>query len=187
MTAATSTTPERDSAARVDPPAHANEAETLLGFLRYQRDTFRWKTGGLTTAQLAATLLPSDMTLGGMVKHLALVEAWWFHQVLLGGDEPQPWASVDWDDDPDWEWRTGASDVPTDLAELYEESVRIADAGIGQALAADGLDTLSVKPDSRTGQPFTLRWITTHMIEEYTRHNGHADLIRQSIDGLCGE
>lgn len=159
----------------------------MLGFLQYHRDTFRWKTGGLTTEQLAATLTPSDMTLGGMVKHLALVEVWWFHQVLSGGDEPAPWSSVDWDRDPDWEWHSGAADVPGDLAELFEESVRIADAGIERALAAEGFDTLSVKPESRSGEPFTLRWIVTHMIEEYARHNGHADLIRQSIDGLSGE
>lgn len=187
MRAATSTTPERDPAARVDPPPHANEADTLLGFLRYQRDTFRWKTGGLTAGQLASTLSPSDMTLGGMIKHLALVEVWWFHQVLGGGDQPEPWASVDWDEDPDWEWRTGATDVPGELTALYEESVRVADAGVERALAADGFDTLSVVPDRHSGQPFTLRWIMTHMIEEYARHNGHADLIRQSIDGRTGE
>lgn len=187
MTAAAGTTPNPDPTARVDPAPHANEADTLLGFLHYQRDTFRWKTGGLTTEQLAVTLPPSDMTLGGMIKHLALVEVWWFHQVLGGGDEPEPWAAVDWEVDPDWEWRTGASDAPGDLAELYDESVRIADAGISRALATDGFDTLSAKPDGRSGRPFTLRWIVTHMIEEYARHNGHADLIRQSIDGRVGE
>ncbi|GGB20881.1 mini-circle protein [Flexivirga endophytica] len=187
MTSVTDATPDPDATARVDPPVHANEIATLLGFLRYQRDTFRWKTGGLTSAGLAATLPPSDMTLGGMVKHLALVEAWWFHQVLHGADEPQPWASVDWDDDPDWEWRTGASDDPVPLAALYEESVAIADAGIERALAGDGFDALSIKPDRQTGEPFTLRWIVAHMIEEYARHNGHADLIRQSIDGRVGE
>lgn len=187
MTAAASATPEPDPATRVDPPPHANEPDTLLGFLRYHRDTFRWKTGGLTREQLGRTLAPSDMTLGGMIKHLALVEVWWFHQVLGGGDEPEPWSAVDWDDDPDWDWHSAASDDPGALADLYEESVGIADAGIAQALAADGFDTLSVKPDSHSGQPFTLRWIVTHMIEEYARHNGHADLIRQSIDGMIGE
>ncbi len=159
----------------------------MLGFLRYHRDTFRWKTGGLATEQLAMRLPPSDMTLGGMVKHLALVEVWWFHQVLGGGDEPEPWASVDWDDDADWDWHSAGHDSPVEVAALYEESVRIADAGIERAIAAEGFDTLSVKPDGRSGDPFTLRWIMTHMIEEYARHNGHADLIRQSIDGLSGE
>lgn len=187
MTSQTDTTPEFDAAARVDPPPNAGEVETLLGFLRYQRDTFRWKTGDLTTEQLAARLPTSDMTLGGMIKHLALVEVWWFHQVLGGGEAPEPWASIDWEDDPDWEWRTGSTDLPTDLVAIYRQSVAVADAGIDRALAADGFDTLSVKPDRRTGEPFTLRWIVMHMIEEYARHNGHADLLRQSIDGQVGE
>ncbi|GAB3489135.1 DinB family protein [Flexivirga lutea] len=165
----------------------ADEIDTLLGFLRYQRDTFRWKTGGLTSAQLAQTAAPSDMTLGGMIKHLALVEGWWFHQVLVGADEPQPWSSVDWKDDPDWEWHTGATDEPGELAALYEDSVRTADSGIERAMSAGGFDALSVKSDGRTGKQFTLRWIVTHMIEEYARHNGHADLIRQSIDARVGE
>lgn len=186
MTAAADTTPVFDISSRQDPPLQGSEVDTLLGFLRYHRDTLRWKTGGLTAAQLAATVPPSDMTLGGMVKHLALVEVWWFHQVLHDGAEPEPWASVDWDADRDWDWHSALDDTPRRLSELYGESVRIADAGIDRALAENGFDTLSVKP-SRAGSSFTLRWIVTHMIEEYARHNGHADLIRQSIDGQVGE
>lgn len=187
MSTAAETTPDVDPSSREDPPVHAGEAETLLGFLRYQRETFRWKTGGLTSEQLAVNLPPSDLTLGGMVKHLALVEVWWFHQVLHGGAEPEPWASVDWDSDPDWEWRTGGADAPGELAELYEKSVALADEGIERALASGGFDALSSRPDRRTQEPFTLRWIVTHLIEEYARHNGHADLIRQSVDGQVGE
>src|SRR5579875_1063242 len=187
MTTAADITPDLDPSSRQDPQVSANEAETLLGFLRYQRDTFRWKTGGLTPRQLAVALPPSDMTLGGMVKHLALVEVWWFHQVLQGGAEPEPWASVDWKSDPDWDWHSGATDAPGALAELYEKSVALADEGIEHALASGGFDALSTLPDRRTETPFTLRWIVTHMIEEYARHNGHADLLRQSIDGRVGE
>lgn len=187
MTSESGKTPGFDAAARLDPPARADEAGTLLGFLEYQRNTFRIKTADLAGSQLATALPPSDMTLGGMIKHLALVEVWWFHQVLGGGDEPEPWASADWEADADWDWHSAASDAPAELAALYEESVRVADAGIRRALAVDGLDTLSVKADGRTKEPFTLRWIVAHMIEEYARHNGHADLIRQSIDGSVGE
>lgn len=181
------TTPEFDAAARTDPPVQADETDTLLGYLNYQRNTFRLKTGGLTGARLTAALPPSSMTLGGMIKHLALVEVWWFHEVLHGELSPEPWLSVDWEADADWDWHSAVSDAPAELAALYEESVRVADDGIARALAASGMGALSAKKDRRTDQAFTLRWIVTHMIEEYARHNGHADLIRESIDGQTGE
>lgn len=187
MTAATDITPDVDPASRVDPPAQAGELDTLLAYLRYHRDTFRWKTGGLTKSQLAVSLPPSDMTLGGMIKHLALVEVGWFHEFFGGADQAEPWASVDWTSDPDWEWRTALDDSPAQLSGLYERCVELADTVIAQVPPADGLDALSAKSGGEPKQPFTLRWIITHMIEEYARHNGHADLIRQSIDGRVGE
>lgn len=187
MTSAEPLSPDLDPASRVDPPGRGNEVDTLLGFLRYHRNTFRWKTGGLNHCQLATTLPPSDMTLGGMIKHLALVEIGWFHEFFAGNEEPEPWASVDWENDPDWEWRTAREDSPAQLSEIYERCVRMADEAIAQRLSDDGMDTMSARTDGRTQQPFTLRWIVTHMIEEYARHNGHADLIRQSIDGRVGE
>lgn len=187
MTAATDTTPAVDPATRVDPPGQAGEVETLLAYLRYHRDTFRWKTGGLTREQLAMSLPPSDMTLGGMIKHLALVEVGWFHEFFGGGDELEPWASVDWANDPDWEWRTALDDSPAQLSEIYERCVGLADSAIAQAAPGEGLGALSAKSGGEPKQSMTLRWIVTHMIEEYARHNGHADLIRQSIDGDTGE
>lgn len=187
MSAATDTTPEFDPAARTDPPGQGTEAETLLAYLRYHRDTFRWKTGGLTGEQLAHTVSPSDMTLGGMIKHLALVEENWFCVVLHGEQLGEPWASVDWERDPDWEWRTGAADAPELVAATYERSIASADDGLLRALSHDGLDTVSARHSRQTGEAFSLRWIVTHMIEEYARHNGHADIIRQSIDGSIGE
>lgn len=159
----------------------------MLGFLDYHRNTFRMKTGGLTGPQLGSALAPSSMTLGGMMKHVALNEASWFTQVLHGDTLPEPWASVDWEADYDWDWHSAESDAPSDLVALYEDSVRLANDGISRALAVDGLDTLSEKKDKEADKPFSLRWIVTHMIEEYARHNGHADLIRESIDGQTGE
>ncbi|WP_446663922.1 DinB family protein [Flexivirga sp. B27] len=187
MSAATDTTPEFDPAARTDPPGRGTEAETLLAYLRYHRDTFRWKTGGLTGEQLAHAVPPSDMTLGGMIKHLALVEVSWFDEFFAGADASAPWASVDWENDPDWEWRTALDDSPVQLAELYEHCVQVADGVIANAIVGDGLDALSVRAAGEPEEPFTLRWIMIHMIEEYARHNGHADFIRQSIDGATGE
>ena len=127
------------------------------------------------------------MTLGGLVKHLALVEDNWFSVVLLGNEDVEPWKGVDWEADPDWEWRTAADDSPEELRALFDASVEVSDGIARQALAEGGLDTLSVREDRREKQKFSLRWIYVHMIEEYARHNGHADLLRESIDGVTGE
>lgn len=145
MTSTARTTPDIDPASRVDPPGRAGETETLLAYLRYHRDTFRWKTGGLTKSQLAVRLPPSDMALGGMIKHLALVEVGWFHEFFGGGDQVEPWASVDWDSDPDWEWRTALDDSPAQLSEIYERCVEMADAAIAQASPRQHRRMISVR------------------------------------------
>lgn len=177
-----------DPGSRTDPPLQADEATTLRAFLDYHRDTFRWKCSGLTQEQLARSLAPSDMTLGGMMKHLALVELGWFEETFEGAESSMPqFDGVDWDADPDWEWRTARDDSPEELRELFEEAVRRADAVIDRALAGDGLDATSARDSRRQGTSFSLRWIVVHLIEEYARHNGHADLIRESIDGETGE
>jgi uncharacterized damage-inducible protein DinB len=173
---------------RVDPPLKADEATTIRAFLDYHRDTLRWKVDGLDQQQLAQPLAPSTMTLGGMLKHLALVESSWFEAVLLGGSYMPPFDTVDWDADNDWDWHSAADDTPEQLMALFDEAVRRADAAIDRTLATPtGLDTESVRKSRHTGEHFTLRWILLHMVEEYARHNGHADLLREAIDGSTGE
>lgn len=172
---------------RVDPPLAGSEIETLRGFLDYHRDTLRRKTDGLGREQLSATLAPSTMTLGGMLKHLAFVEHWWFECVFLGQEYAEPWASVDWKADADWDWHSATEDTPEELRRLFGQACLASDRIVEQALADGGLDRLSERPNRRTGERFSLRWILTHMVEEYARHNGHADLIRESIDGVTGE
>jgi uncharacterized damage-inducible protein DinB len=174
-----------DEHGRTEPPLTADEAGTLLGFLDYQRATFAWKCAGLDAAGLAARVGVSTMTLGGMLKHLALVEDSWFSERLLGRDPAPPWNTVDWDADPDWEWRTAAGDTPEQLRGLWQANVARARGCLTEALAG-GLAKLAVRawPDGRSP---SLRWIICHMIEEYARHNGHADLIRESVDGVTGE
>ena len=172
---------------RVDPPLRATEAETLLAFLDYHRATFRAKVDGVDVAGLAATVGASSMTLGGMMKHLTLVETSWFSRVLLGLPLGDPWDGVDWDADPDWEWRTGSTDPADELFAAYDAAVERARSHIAGAMAGDGLDTQSVRPSRTEGSPFSLRWILLHMLEEYARHNGHADLLRESVDGTVGE
>jgi uncharacterized damage-inducible protein DinB len=172
---------------RTDPPLHGDDVTLLRSFLTYHRDTFRWKCAGLTAEQLATALPPSDMTLGGMMKHLAVVESGWLEKTFAGGDRMPPFDGVDWDADRDWEWHSARHDSPEELRALFDEAVRRADAVIDEALARDGLDAESVRRSPRTGETFTLRWILVHLVEEYARHNGHADLIRESIDGATGE
>ena len=170
-----------------DPPLRADETTTLLTYLDYHRDTLRLKTEGLDAEQLSTTLPPSTMTLGGMLKHLALVESSWFNDVLMGRPEVEPWASVDWEADVDWDWHSAAADNPEELRRLFDETLAASDAIVQEALADGGLDRLSVRESRRGEGAFSLRWILVHMIEEYARHNGHADLIRESIDGATGE
>lgn len=176
-----------DVAERVDPPLRADEADTLCAYLDYHRATLLMKVDGLDRDQLGRTLAPSTMTLGGLVKHLTLVEDWWFSVVLLDAPHVPPWDTVDWDADPDWEWRTGATDGPDALLAAYDETVSRVRRNVAEALARDGLDTLSARASRNGAGAFSLRWIMLHMIEEYARHNGHADLLRESIDGRVGE
>jgi hypothetical protein len=175
-----------DETTRTEAPIRADEVTALRGFLDYHRDTFRWKCAGLTQEQLAQAHPPSTMTLGGMMKHLALNEVGWFGGTLWGEPDPPPYDAIDWDADPDWEWRTAGDDSPEELRALYDDCVRRGDDAIDRALAAGGLDHESVRGSSNDGA-FSLRWILLHMIEEYARHNGQADLIRESIDGTTGE
>ncbi len=171
------------------PPHAASETETLMAFLDYHRDILRLKTEGLDAAQLDQRLAPSTMTLGGMLKHLAYVEDWWFNQVYADNPPPEPWASADWKADRDWEWNSAAADSPEELRRLYDDTVAISDRIVHEALAhPNAVESLCQRP--LRGDPsrrITLRWILVHMVEEYARHNGHADLIRESIDGQVGD
>ncbi len=173
---------------RAERPLRSDEVTTLRGFLDYHRDTFRMKCAGLTQEQLAQALPPSDMTLGGMMKHLAIVDQSWCEDDYAGRGFMPPFDTVDWEADRDWEWHSAKDDSPEELLRLFDEAVRRSDAVLDEALGPDGpgLDGLSVLDDPEDGR-FSLRWILLHLIEEYARHNGHADLIRESIDGQTGQ
>jgi uncharacterized damage-inducible protein DinB len=175
-----------DEHGRPEAPLTADEIETLLGFLDYQRATLAWKCSGLDGDGLRATVGASSMTLGGLLKHLAYVEADWFSRWLRGQERQPPWDTVDWKADPDWEWNSAAQDPPEHLVALWEDAVARSRALVAEALADGGLGQLARRrwPD---GQAPSLRWILVHMIEEYARHNGHADLLRESVDGMTGE
>jgi uncharacterized damage-inducible protein DinB len=175
-----------DEYGRPEPPLAGDETATLLGFLEFQRATLAWKCGGLDAAGLRATVGASSMTLGGLLKHLAYVEDDWFSRALHGRDPAPPWDTVDWKADRDWDWHSAAEDSPEQLRALWQDAVARSRVLVKEALADGGLDRLAQRawPDGRAP---SLRWILCHMIEEYARHNGHADLLRESVDGLVGE
>lgn len=122
------------------------------------------------------------MTLGGILKHLAWVEWYWFGHRLHGLPPGEPWAGVDWDADPDWAWHSADDDGPERLRALWEREVARSEALVEKALADGGLGTVGVRPFEDGVAP-SLRWMLVHMIEEYARHNGHADLLREAFDG----
>ncbi|MFY9782901.1 MAG: DinB family protein [Acidimicrobiales bacterium] len=175
-----------DDHGRPEPQPAVNETETLLEFLDYQRATFAWKCSGLDADGLSVTIAASTMTLGGMMKHLALVEDYWFSQWLRGRDSGSAWSGANWDADPEWDWHSAAENTPEQLLTLWRASVEHSRVMVTEALAEGDLGQFAKRawPDGRSP---SMRWILVHMIEEYARHNGHADLIRESIDGVTGE
>jgi uncharacterized damage-inducible protein DinB len=177
---------ELDEHGRPEPPLAVDELDTLVGFLEFQRSTLAWKCAGLDAESLQVTVGVSPMTLGGMLKHLAYAEQDWFRRWLHDLDRQPPWDTVDWKSDPDWDWHSAADDEPDELRAFWQQTVARSRELLADALADGGLDQLARRnwPDGRAP---SLRWILCHMIEEYARHNGHADLIRESIDGETGE
>jgi hypothetical protein len=159
--------------------------DSLLSVLERNRRTFAWKTAGLDGKGLSTTTAATAMTLGGLVKHLALVEA--DLAVKLAGQEiGAPWDAVDFDADPDWEWRTGAQDAPEDVYALWRAAIersRELTATVIEERGLDGLASFSW-PDGSTP---TVRTMLLDMIEEYARHTGHADILREVVDGRVGE
>jgi hypothetical protein len=160
---------EYDEQVPWEPPVAGNEVDILVGALERQRRLLAWKCGGLNTAGMRATAAASSMTLGGLLKHLALVEDDMFTQKLLGEKPTPPWDTVGWDTDPDWEWRTAADDTPEQLMTLWQDAVTRSRANLRKALTDGGLDQLTTYTNSRGESP-SIRRLLTDMIEEYARH-----------------
>jgi uncharacterized damage-inducible protein DinB len=166
---------------RHEPATTADERSMLEGWLEYHRQTLAWKCEGLTDAQLrTAAVEPSELSLMGLVRHMAEVERSWFRRVLANEDAGPIYFT---DEDPDGDFHVTESDTWAEARATWQDEIEAA-----RHCAADfGLDDLSKGRHRRTGEQFNLRWIYTHMIEEYARHNGHADLIRERIDGATGD
>lgn len=168
---------------RPEPDLRADERTSLCQFLDAQRATMLRLVDGLTPEGQRATVGPSELTLGGLLKHLALVEDAWFVETFRGEPMPEPWAAIDWDTDPDWEFRTGATDELSGVRDLYVGAVDRARSITDAATSLDALSVGTSRREATEGEQFSLRWILLHMIEETSRHLGHADLLRQAVDG----
>ncbi len=165
-------------------PKIAGEREMLVAFLDFQRAVMIDKASGLTQEQWGHRLEPSTMTLGGMIYHLTIVEESWFSDMFDGAGLGEPWASVDWEADRDWEWNVAPTMDPEVVLDAYRTAI---DRSNEIVASADSLDRLSSKTRGDQKEHWSLRWILIHMIEETARHAGHADLIRESIDGEVGD
>lgn len=169
----------------VEPPLAGTEGEALLGSLDRMRATFRWKAGGLDADGLAAGLGASELTLGRLLKHLAIVEDHISTIRLDGSSIGPPWTEVH-DGTDDWEFRTADDDSPEQLYAWYDGAVGRSRERYAAAIAAGGLDQPVALSDDEGRHP-NLRRLLHDLIEEYGRHTGHADLLREAVDGLVGE
>ena len=170
--------PARLTGERVDPDPLADERQALAGSLDYYRRTFELKCAGLDSGQLSQrSVPPSTLTLHGLLRHLTGCERWWFRIQFAGEDVPLLYYS---DDDPEQDFTDLDGDVDEAFALWHAECERSR-----QIVAAGSLDQTGIRRS--TGEPFTLRWLMLRMIGEYARHIGHADLVRERIDGVTGE
>ena len=168
---------------RVDPPTQADERATLVAWLRWERDTLELKCSGLDDADLARrSVEPSTLSLLGLVRHMAEVERGWFRRVMAGQDAPPHFYS-DTDPDGDFDGAVPDPEVVAQAWDVWRAEVAFADRFVAEA---PDLDVTGKTPDRWRG-PMSLRWVLVHMVEEYARHNGHADLLRQRIDGRVGQ
>ena len=169
-----------------EPPLAGTEEEHLTGALDRLRTTFRWKADGLDAAGLQTRIGASSLTLGGLLKHLALVEDYSFATKLSGQPIGAPWDAADLEGDDDWEFTSAADDSPEQLYALWDGAVERSRARLAAALADGGLGQ-PVDMSWPDGRRASLRRIVYDLVEEYGRHTGHADLLREAVDGLTGE
>jgi hypothetical protein len=162
----------------VDEPTTGDEESTLRGLLEWQRATFLWKCSGLTAGELTLrSVPPSHLSLLGLIRHLTDAERAWFRRYYRGEHLPKVYARPDnlqaaFDE-------AKAGDAQVDLARLLDEFESVREALVGS--------TLDDRFNHEQFGEMSLRWVYNHMIAEYARHIGHADLLRERIDGITGE
>jgi hypothetical protein len=170
-----------------EPPLAGTEVEHLTGALDRLRTTFRWKADDLDAAGLRARIGASALTLGGLLKHLAAAEDCMFTTKLTGEPVGAPWDAMGWDCRQDWEFTFDtADDTAEQLYALWDGAVERSRARLDAALAGGGLDQFVHLAWPGRGS-LSLRRLMCDLIEEYGRHTGHADLLREAVDGRVGE
>ncbi len=166
---------------RNHPDSQADERTTLTGFLNFQRETLAWKCADLSAEQLARRAVPcTTMSLLGIVRHMAEVERIWF-RVVLSQQPPVPHFYSDEDTDGEFNDAVADDEVVAIGFATWRAEIAYAESFVASA------PNLDVAGTNKWGETMSLRWILVHMVEEYARHNGHADLLRQTIDGRAGE
>ncbi|MCW2868411.1 MAG: hypothetical protein JWR20_2599 [Marmoricola sp.] len=168
-----------------EPPAAGTETEHLVGMLERLRTTFRWKADGLDDDQLRTRLGASALTLGSLLKHLALVEDDVFGGRFSGTPVTDTWDMSTWDG-PGWEFRSAAGDPAAHVYGLWDAAVARSRERLVASLADGGLDRPGVLQWDDGTRP-SLRRHVCDLVEEYGRHTGHADLLREAVDGRVGE
>lgn len=172
-------TPESDP--RIDVPTETDEKTMLSGFLRWQRETLMLKCSGLDPEALAQRPVAfSGLSLLGLVRHMAEVERRWFRQ-RMAGEETLPYFGTDENPDAAFDDAVADADAVATAWRAWHEEVDFAERFVA---GAANLDVTGADP---WRGPVTLRWVLMHMVEEYARHNGHADFLRQGIDGAVGQ
>lgn len=165
------------------PPLAGDETATLLGSLERQRATFAWKCGGLDAEGLTKTVGVSAITIGGLLKHMAQVEDDYAYRRLRGERPGEPWDPYDWD----WAWTSARDDSPEDVMALWRAAADRNRAAMAELLERGGDMGALSEPVPPGGERMSLRRLLVDLVEEYARHVGHADLIRETVDGLVGE
>ena len=164
---------------RTEPPTSSGERESLEAWLDYHRATLLWKCQGLTGEQLCRRAVsPSSLSLLGLVRHMAEVERGWFRRLVAGGQNLGYRYCTDEHPDGDFDFAEPAG-AEADFAAFAEECELARRAAAGRSLED--------RFRNEREEDFDLRWVYTHMIEEYARHNGHADILREQIDGATGD
>jgi hypothetical protein len=169
-------------------PKTGGEKEILLAYLNNQRAVMAWKLHGLPVAEARRPMVPSGTSVMGVTRHLAAVELWWFGDVIAHGDYTVPesmggwWQSVQeaYEQDPDADFRIGEGETVDQVLEYYETAAGVANDIIQR------YDLDHVGRVHGPNPPVSLRWVMVHMIAETARHAGHADIIREQIDGVTG-
>ncbi len=159
---------------RIKTPRSGSEKELLCAYLDYNRATLLHKISGLSEEDLRRKVPPNGNSLLGLVKHVAYVERWWFQEVFSALTVAFPWTEAD----PDADFRVEENDTSADIIALFLSEVEKS-RQITQELS---LEDMSKRPDTN----FSLRWVMLHMLEEFARHNGQADIMRELIDGAVG-